>query len=46
MPRRSLVDDLDLFGVAVHPSEADTPLIVDPDAELAGLRRAISPSPG
>jgi hypothetical protein len=31
-----VIDDLDLFGVAVSPNEADTPLIVDPDTVLAG----------
>src|SRR5512139_3962973 len=30
-----IVDDLDVVGVAFAPSEADTPLVVDADAELA-----------
>jgi hypothetical protein len=30
-----IVRDLDIVGVAFGPSEADTPLIVDPNAHLA-----------
>jgi len=29
-----IVRDLDIVGVALGPSEADTPLIVDPNAHL------------
>src|SRR5262249_52866682 len=31
-----IVDDLDVFGIAIGPSKADAPLIVDPDAHLSG----------
>jgi len=31
-----IVDDLDLVSVTILPAEADTPLIVDPNAVLAG----------
>jgi hypothetical protein len=30
-----VIDDLNLVGISVTPSEADSPLIVDPDAMLA-----------
>lgn len=30
-----IVDDLDIVGVPVFPREADSPLIVDPDAPRA-----------
>jgi hypothetical protein len=29
-----IVHDLDIFGVALGPSEADAPLIIDPNAHL------------
>jgi hypothetical protein len=29
-------DDIDVVGVTVDPAEADTPLVVDADAALAG----------
>ena len=31
-----VIDDLDIVGVIRPPVEADTPLLVDPDAELSG----------
>ncbi len=31
-----IVDNLDVIRTPTRPNEADTPLIVDPDAELAG----------
>src|ERR1700693_6511149 len=31
-----IVDDLDVFGFAFDPAEANSPLVVDPDAHLAG----------
>jgi hypothetical protein len=31
-----IVHDLDIFDIALGPSEADTPLIVDADAHLSG----------
>ena len=31
-----IVHDLDVIGVTVAPPEADPPLLVDPNAELAG----------
>jgi hypothetical protein len=31
-----VINNLDIFRVPVTPSETDTPLIVDPDAVLAG----------
>src|SRR5690242_9339358 len=31
-----IVHDLDVFGVAIGPPEADAPLVVDPDAHLSG----------
>jgi hypothetical protein len=30
-----IIDDLDIFGVALRPSEADTPLIINPNAHLS-----------
>jgi hypothetical protein len=30
-----IIDDLDVFRRAVAPDEADSPLIIDPDAMLA-----------
>ncbi|QNM63704.1 hypothetical protein XHV734_5031 [Xanthomonas hortorum pv. vitians] len=29
-----VIDDVDLGDIALHPSEADAPLVVDPDAVL------------
>jgi hypothetical protein len=29
-----VVDDFDILGSSCGPAEADTPLVVDPDAEL------------
>jgi hypothetical protein len=31
-----VVRDLDIVGIAIAPTETDSKLIVDPDAELAG----------
>ena len=31
-----IISDLDLIGIAGFPSKADPPLIIDPDAPLAG----------
>ena len=31
-----VIDDLHLIGVAAPPNEADPPLVIDPDAVLAG----------
>ena len=31
-----IIDDFDVVGVPVGPSEADAPLIIDPNAVLAG----------
>ncbi len=31
-----IIGDLDLIGIAGVPTEADPPLVVDPDAPLAG----------
>jgi hypothetical protein len=30
-----VVDDLNVFGCAIDPSEAEPVLVIDPDAELA-----------
>jgi hypothetical protein len=32
--RLVVVDDLDFVGMAILPNETDSPLIVDPNAEL------------
>jgi hypothetical protein len=37
-----VVSDLNIVRVAISPSEADTPLVVDADAVLTG---SISPEP-
>ena len=31
-----IVDDLDGTRITIHPDEADTPLIIDPNARLSG----------
>jgi hypothetical protein len=40
-----IIDDLDLVSVAIEPFETDTPLVVDPDAVLAGSI-GLQPVPG
>jgi hypothetical protein len=30
-----IINDLDIFGVSLHPVEAQTELIIDPNAVLA-----------
>jgi hypothetical protein len=33
-----IVRDLDVQGVPIHPSKTDTPLIIDPNAQLPSSR--------
>jgi hypothetical protein len=31
-----VIDDFDVVGVAIFPSETDSPLVIDPDTVLSG----------